>query len=101
MEITEVKVSLRDEDRLKAYVSVTFDNCFVVKNIRIVKSDTRLLLSMPSKKLNNGEYRDIAHPISHRFREILESKIMDQYKSEVEKASSDAQEGEGDQAYTS
>ena len=85
MEITEVRVSLRNEDRLKAYVTVTFDNCFVVRHIRIVKTEKGLLVSMPSRKLPDGSHKDIAHPISQDFRKTLESKVLAVYEEELRK----------------
>lgn len=84
MEITEVRISLRNEERLKAYVTVTFDNCFVVRHIRIVKTEKGLLVSMPSRKLPDGTHKDIAHPISQEFRRKLESKVLDLYRKEEE-----------------
>ena len=86
MEITEVRVSARNEDRLKAYVTVTFDNCFVVRHIRIVKTDKGLLVSMPSRKLPDGSHKDIAHPISQEFRKKLEDNILAAYEEELKKA---------------
>ena len=85
MEITEVRVSARNEDRLKAYVTVTFDNCFVVRHVRIVKTDKGLLVSMPSRKLPDGSHKDIAHPISQEFRKKLEDKILAVYDEELKK----------------
>ena len=85
MEITEVRVSLRNEERLKAYVTITFDDCFVVRHIRIVKTDKGLLVSMPSRKLPDGSHKDIAHPISQEFRKKLETKILAVYEDELKK----------------
>ena len=85
MEITEVRVSVRNEDRLKAYVTVTFDNCFVVRHVRIVKTDKGLLVSMPSRKLPDGSHKDIAHPISQEFRKKLEDVILAAYEEELKK----------------
>ena len=85
MEITEVRVSLRNEERLKAYVTVTFDDCFVVRHIRVVKTDKGLLVSMPSRKLPDGTHKDIAHPISQEFRKKLEMKVLGVYEQELAK----------------
>ena len=92
MEITEVRVSVRNEERLKAYVTVTFENCFVVRHIRIVKTDKGLLVSMPSRKLPDGSHKDIAHPISQEFRKKLEDKILAVYEEELKKAPGPAPE---------
>ena len=85
MQITEIRVHLRDEDKLKAFVTVTFDNCFVVRNMKIVEGNKGLILCMPSRKLPNGTYKDVAHPISVEFRKYLEDQIMASYEAEVKK----------------
>lgn len=87
MEITEVRVSVRNEDRLKAYVTVTFDNCFVVRHVRVVQTEKGFLVSMPSRKLPDGTHKDIAHPISQDFRKKLEDKILAAYEEELKKSS--------------
>ncbi|AGT44028.1 septation regulator SpoVG [Treponema pedis] len=80
MEITEVRVQKIDSgNSLKAYASVTFDNCFVVHNIRIIEGKSGLYVGMPSKKLTSGEFKNIAHPISSEFRDILTKAIFDAY----------------------
>ncbi|HAH06215.1 MAG TPA: septation protein SpoVG [Elusimicrobia bacterium] len=89
MEISEIRVHLRSEDKLKAFVTVTFDNCFVVRNMKIVEGNKGLILCMPSRKLPNGTYKDIAHPISMEFRKTLEDRIMAAYQEELKKPSPD------------
>ena len=89
MEITEIRVHIRNEDKLKAFVTVTFDNCFVVRNMKIVEGNKGLILCMPSRKLPNGTYKDIAHPISMEFRKSLEDKILAAYQEELKKPSPD------------
>ena len=86
MEITEVRVHLRNEDKLKAFATVTFDNCFVVRNMKIVAAEKGLILCMPSRKLPDGTYKDIAHPINASFRKTLEDKVMACYQEEAKKA---------------
>ena len=86
MQITEIRVHLRDEDKLKAFVTVTFDQCFVVRNMKIIEGNKGLLLCMPSRKLPNGTYKDIAHPISIEFRKSLEDRILAAYQEEAQKA---------------
>ena len=85
MEITEVRVHLRNEERLKAFATVTFDNCFVVRNMKIISGNTGLILCMPSRKLADGSYKDIAHPINVAFRKVLEDRVMACYQEEVRK----------------
>ena len=83
MEITEIRVFLAEEDRLKAYVTVTFDNCFVVRDMKIINGNTGLFVAMPSKKKKDGTYKDIAHPINSGFRNTLEQSILDKYQDEI------------------
>lgn len=83
MEITEITVSIRDEDKLKAFVNVTFDNCFVVRGMKVIKGATGYFVSMPSRKMSDGTYRDIAHPITNEFRDRVEKAILRQYKEEM------------------
>lgn len=86
MEITEVRVHLRNEDKLKAFATVTFDNCFVVRNMKIIAGNKGLILCMPSRKLPDGTYKDIAHPITADFRHQLEVRVMAAYDEEVKRA---------------
>jgi len=88
MEITEVRVSLRNEERLKAYVTVTFDSCFVVRHIRVVKTQKGYLVSMPSRKLSDGTHKDIAHPITQEFRKKMEDKVLAAFEEEQKKVQS-------------
>mgnify|MGYP000632754326 CR=1 FL=1 len=76
MEITEVRITLRDEGRLRAFASITFDNWFVVRGLKIIESTNGTFVAMPSRKRGNGEYQDIAHPISREAREWLESAVI-------------------------
>lgn len=77
---------LRHEDKLKAFATVTFDNCFVVRNMKIIEGNKGLILCMPSRKLPDGTYKDIAHPINVPFRKLLEDKVMSCYQEEIKKA---------------
>lgn len=85
MEITEIRVHLRDEEKLKAFVTVTFDSCFVVCNMKIIQGTKGLLLCMPSRKLPDGAYKDVAHPIHAEFRKVLEDRILAAYRRELGK----------------
>lgn len=84
MEVTEVRVFRADEDdeRLKAYATVTFDNCFVVRDLKIINGNSGLFVAMPSKKRKDGTYKDIAHPIHSDFRQALENTILEKYNEE-------------------
>lgn len=83
MEITEIKVFAVDEEKLKAFVSVIFDDCFVVSDIKIIEGVNGLFISMPSKKRRNGTFRDIAHPLNNDTRRAIEERIIAKYREVV------------------
>jgi len=80
MNISDVKIRMINEGgRLKAVASITFDNEIAVHDIKIIEGDEKLFLAMPSKKLHDGSYRDIVHPINAETREKLEKAVMEKY----------------------
>jgi stage V sporulation protein G len=79
MKITEIKVYPVNEDKLKAYVTVTFENCFVVRDLKVIQGNNRLFVAMPSRRMKDGSYRDIVHPSNAEMRETLEKAIFDKY----------------------
>ena len=83
MVITEVKVFPVNEDRLKAYVSITIDNCFVVRDLKIIEGTGGLFVAMPSKKRKDGQFKDIAHPLNQETRELVERMVFEAYEKEV------------------
>ena len=83
MDITQVRVFPVDEQKLKAFVSVIFDDCFVVSDIKIIEGDQGLFVSMPSKKRRDGTFRDIAHPLNSDTRRRIESHIIEEYREVV------------------
>ncbi|HAZ09286.1 MAG TPA: septation protein SpoVG [Elusimicrobia bacterium] len=85
MEITEVRVHLRGEEKLKAFATVTFDRCFVVRNMKVIEGEKGLILCMPSRKMPDGSFKDVAHPITVEFRSLLESKVFACYEQERRK----------------
>jgi len=85
MEITEVRIHLRNEERLKAFATVTFDGAFVVHNMKVVNGNKGLIVCMPSRKIKDGSYKDIAHPITNDFRHNLEQVILKTYEEELAK----------------
>ena len=86
MKITEVRISLCNEDRLKAFANVTFDDEFVVRGLKIIEGHNGLFVSMPSRRRSNGTYQDIAHPITSDMRARLESEVISTYEDELETA---------------
>jgi stage V sporulation protein G len=83
MKITEVKVFPVNEDRLKAYVSITIDNCFVVRDLKVIRGNDGLFVAMPSKKRKDGQFKDIAHPLNQETRSEIEKAVFDAYENEV------------------
>ncbi len=82
MEITDIRIRQTSTgEKMKAVVSVTFDNCFVVHDIKIIDGDDRLFIAMPSRKTPDNEYKDIAHPINMEMRELLQRSILEKYQS--------------------
>jgi len=79
MEITEIVVYPVNEDKLKAYVTLTFDNCFVVRDLKIIRAQKGYFVAMPNKKRKDGVIRDIAHPLNQKMRDYIESKVLDKY----------------------
>ncbi|MGE4132874.1 MAG: septation regulator SpoVG [Bdellovibrionales bacterium] len=83
MKITEVKVFPVNEERLKAYVTITIDDCFVVRDLKIIKGNEGLFVAMPSKKRKDGQFKDIAHPLNQETRTEIENAVFDAYEAEI------------------
>jgi stage V sporulation protein G len=83
MEITEVRVFPVNEERLKAYVTITLDNCFVVRDLKVINGNTGLFVAMPAKRRKDGTFKDIAHPLNSETRERMEKTILAEYDKEV------------------
>ncbi len=86
MEITGIKIKKFDtENKMKAIASITFDDCFAVHDIKVIENEDKVFVAMPNKRLKDGTFKDVAHPINYEFRQYIESKILDAYKTaEVE-----------------
>ncbi len=88
MKITEVRAKRIDGDnRLVGIAAITIDNCFVVHELRIIEGKNGLFVAMPSRKMPNGEYKDVAHPINSETRAMIEQAVLETYHSlpEIEK----------------
>ena len=85
MEVTEVKVFPVNEEKLKAYATITFDSCFVVRDLKIISGETSLFVAMPSKKKKDGTFKDIAHPLNNETRGMIEKAIISEYEKEIAK----------------
>ncbi len=81
MEITEVRIFPVNEDKLKAYATITFDNCFIVRDLKIISGNTGLFIAMPSKKRRDGTFKDVAHPLNSSMREMVESAVLAEYRN--------------------
>lgn len=80
MQITDVRVrKVNSQNRMKAIASVTFDDVFVVHDIKVIEKDNELFIAMPSKKVPNGEFKDIAHPLNSETREAIKNAILEKY----------------------
>ncbi len=86
MKITEIRIFLKNEEKLKAYASITFDDAFVVRNLKIIDGREGLFVSMPNRKTKDGEYKDVAHPVNNEMRDMIENSVLDAYKKELAKA---------------
>jgi len=85
MKITEVKVYIAKESgRLKAYATVVFDNCFIVRDLKVIEGHKGLFVSMPSRRRKDGTFRDIVHPLNSETRTSIEDSIIEEYKKVVE-----------------
>lgn len=81
MQITDIRIrKVNAEGKLKAYVTVTFDECFVIHNVKVIEGKTGVFIAMPSRKTKTGEYKDVAHPINSDFRTELQNRILEAFQ---------------------
>jgi stage V sporulation protein G len=93
MEITDVRVrKVAKEGKMKAVVSITIDNEFVVHDIKVIEGEKGLFIAMPSRKSGDGEYRDIAHPINSDIRNKIQGMVLDQYEKALQEEASEVTE---------
>jgi stage V sporulation protein G len=85
VEITDVRLrKIETEGKLRAYVSITFDDSFVVHDLRVIDGNKGMFVAMPSKRLPNGDHKDIAHPINTEIREKIQNAVLEVYNRELE-----------------
>ena len=95
MDITDVRVrKINQEGKMKAVVSVTFDNEFVVHDIKVIEREQGLFIAMPSRKTAEGEFRDVAHPINADVREKVQASVLEKYEMALMEESFDEASGE-------
>ncbi|MFW6368878.1 MAG: septation regulator SpoVG [Spirochaetota bacterium] len=104
MQITDIRIrNVAAEGKLRAYVTVTFDDCFVVHNVKVIEGKSGIFIAMPSRKTKTGEYKDVAHPIHSDFRTELQDRILSAYfaSAETESGQTEAAPAETESAYGS
>ncbi len=80
MRITEVKVlPVEGDEKLKAFVTIKLDGCFVIRDMKVIKGNTGYFVAMPAKKMRDGTYRDVVHPLDRPTRQKLEEQVLDEY----------------------
>jgi stage V sporulation protein G len=85
VEITDVRLrKIETEGKLRAYVSITFDDSFVVHDLRVIDGNKGMFVAMPSKRLPNGDHKDIAHPINTEIREKIQNAVLEIYNKELQ-----------------
>lgn len=82
MTITNVRLILRDEDKLKAFATITIDNCFVVRGLKVIAGRDGTFVAMPARRIEHG-YQDIAHPINEETRKTVEDAVLTEYRSKT------------------
>jgi stage V sporulation protein G len=80
VEITEVRITLRNEEKLKAFASITFDNAFVVRGLKVINGSQGYFVSMPSRRKKDGTFQDLAHPICNDLRKKIEDRVLDAFE---------------------
>lgn len=99
MEITDVRIKkVESPGKLRAYVSVTFDGCFVVHNLKIISGQSGVFIAMPSRRTKTGEYKDIAHPINPEFRRMVQQRILQDFEDLPEDEESSGGEADAPQS---
>ena len=84
MEITEVRVfPVPGEERLKAYATITVDQVFLIRDLRVINGKNGIFVAMPSRKMKDGTFKDIAHPLNSETRQMIESKVLAEYEREL------------------
>ena len=96
MEITEVRVfPVVHEERLKAYATITIDSAFLIRDLRVISGNAGLFVAMPSRKLKDGTFKDIAHPLNSETRQMIEKKVLAEYERELVNPTKQPERAEG------
>ncbi|HEY3275891.1 MAG TPA: septation regulator SpoVG [Syntrophorhabdaceae bacterium] len=84
MDITAVKIFPVNEKKVKAYASIVLDDCFIVRDLKVIHGENKLFVAMPSKKMKDGSYRDTVHPLNSSMRQQIESTVLQAYQSQID-----------------
>jgi stage V sporulation protein G len=90
MEITEIRITLREDEKLCGFANIIFDDTFVVRGLKIIRGLDRFFVAMPSRRTRDGSFADIAHPITMEFREKMENAVLDAYWKAVQEKTVEA-----------
>ena len=102
MNITDVRLRrIETEGKLRAYVSITFDDSFVVHDLRVIDGNKGMFVAMPSKRLPNGDHKDIAHPINTEVRDMIQKAVLEVFQKETEEVSHEKVETSTEEVKTS
>jgi stage V sporulation protein G len=85
LEITEIRITLRDDDKLRGFASITLDNSFVVRGLKIIEGASGMFVAMPNRRRKDGTYQDVAHPINAETRRWMETRIIAVYKEQLQR----------------
>lgn len=85
MEVTDVKIFPVSDSRVRAYASIVIDDCFIVKDLKVIHGESKLFVAMPSKKMKDGSYRDTVHPLNNTTRQKIEVSVLNAYEKELNK----------------
>lgn len=83
MLISDVQIFIANDDKLKAYATITLENCFVIRDLKVIQGLSGLFVAMPAKKRRDGSFKDIAHPVTQAMREQLEQRVLQAYQEAV------------------
>jgi stage V sporulation protein G len=93
--ITDVKISLRQDEKLRAFATVTLDNCFVVRGLKVIQTGRGMFVAMPARRKPDGKFQDVAHPINADARAYLERLVLEVYMQALEASGNGGPPGDG------
>ncbi len=93
MQITEVKVFPVSEEKLRAFVSIVVDSCFMINDIKVIRGKDGLFISMPSRKKKSGDFKDVAHPLNNETRRMIEERVLGEYERVLEERGEEPEVG--------